>query len=97
MAIFLLILDLLVVLGVVSSVSRAVWRGNRSRVLSGVIIAAMIIFGLVSLCAANGLTFASSFNQVALLIALVITAVVARSSWAAPVPGGPSVGDKPGA
>ena len=81
MATALLILDLLVVLTVVLSVSRAVWVAARSKALALVIIAAMIIFGLVSLSAANGLTFASSFNQWALLIFLVVIAVVARISW----------------
>jgi hypothetical protein len=84
MQVALLILDLLIVLTVVISVSRAVWVAASSRALALVIIAAMIIFGLVSLSAANGLTAASSFNQWALLIFLVAIAVTARLSWQKP-------------
>lgn len=81
MGMVLSILDVLVVLGVVIGVSRAVWNGGKSRVLSGFIIAAMIIFGTVSFTAANGLTSASPFNQWALFIALVAIAIVLRSAF----------------
>jgi len=82
MRIVLAILDFLVVLYVVISVSRAVWNGpTRSRLLSGIIIAAMIILGLVSFTAGYGLADNSAFNQWALLIFLVAIAIVARNSW----------------
>jgi hypothetical protein len=82
MRIVLSILDLLVVLAVVISASRAVWIEQRSRLLSGFIVAAMIIFGLVSLSAAFGLAESSSFNQAALFIFLLAISVVARIGWA---------------
>lgn len=86
MTTFLMILDFLVVLAVVVSVSRAVWNGqsesSRSVLLSALIVLAMLIFGLVSMSAASGLTSSSSSNQVALLIFLVAIAIVALMSWA---------------
>ena len=85
MTTFLVILDFLVVLAVVVSVSRAVWNGqsesSRSVLLSGLIVLAMLVFGLVSMSAASGLTSSSSSNQVALLIFLVAIAIVALMSW----------------
>jgi O-antigen/teichoic acid export membrane protein len=81
MRIVLSIADLIVVLAVVISVSRAVWNEERSRILSAFIIAAMIIFGLVSFSAAYGLAENSSFNQAALLVFLLAIAVVVRSGW----------------
>jgi hypothetical protein len=84
MRVILAILDFLVVLAVVIGVSRAVWYGEgRSRLLSGFVIVAMMIFGLVAFSAAYGLTESSPFNQWALLIFLVAIAVVTRLSWAA--------------
>lgn len=78
-------LDFLVVLYVVISVPRAVWKGQtRSRPLTGFIIAAMMIFGLVSFTAAYGLAESSSFNQLALFISLLAIAIVARNSWKEP-------------
>jgi len=82
MRIGLSIADLIVVLAVVISVSRAVWNEDRSRLLSAFIIAAMIIFGLVSFSAAYGLAESSSFNQVALLVFLLAIAIVVRIGWA---------------
>ncbi len=86
MTTFLGTLDVLVVLAVVVSVSRAVWNGqsenSRSLLLSGLIVLAMCIFGLVSMSAASGLTSSSSSNQVALLIFLVAIAIVALMAWA---------------
>ena len=86
MTTFLVILDFLVVLAVVVSVSRAVWNGqsesSRSVLLSALTVLAMLIFGLVSMSAASGLTSSSSSNQVALLIFLVAIAIVALMSWA---------------
>jgi hypothetical protein len=86
MRIILGIADFLIVLAVVIAVSGAVWRGqseqSRSLLLSARIILAMLIFGLVSFTAAYGLAESSSFNQVALLIVLVVVAIVARIGWA---------------
>lgn len=86
MTTFLGILDFVVVLGVIASVSRAVWNGqsanSRSLLLSGSIVLAMCVFGLVSVSAASGLTGSSSFNQVVLLILLVAIAIVGLMSWA---------------
>ena len=82
MRIGLSIADLIVVLAVVISVSRAVWNEDRSGLLSAFIIAAMIIFGLVSFSAAYGLAESSSFNQVALLVFLLAIAIVVRIGWA---------------
>jgi len=50
--------------------------------LSACIVLALLIFALVSFTAAYGLAESSSFNQVALLIVLVVIAVVARIGWA---------------
>lgn len=86
MRITLAIADVIVVLAVVFTVSRAVWRGqsdgSRSVLLSACIVLALLIFGLVSFTAAYGLAESSSFNQLALLIALVAIAIVARIGWA---------------
>ncbi len=85
MRIILSIADLIVVLAVVISVSRAVWRGqsdqSRSLLLSACIVLALLIFALVSFTAAYGLAESSSFNQFALLLALVAIAIVARIGW----------------
>jgi len=86
MTTFLGTLDVLVVLAVVVSVSRAVWNGqsenSRSLLLTGLIVLVMCVFGLVSMSAASGLTSSSSSNQVALLIFLVAIAIVALMAWA---------------
>jgi predicted neutral ceramidase superfamily lipid hydrolase len=85
MRIILSIADLIVVLAVVITVSRAVWRGqsdqSRSLLLSACIVLALLIFALVSFTAAYGLAESSSFNQLALLLALVAIAIVARIGW----------------
>ena len=86
MGIILTIADVLVLLGLIISVSRAVRRGQPQGsgplALSIVIVIALIIFATVSFCAAAGLAQNSAFNQIALLIFLVIIGVVARASWA---------------
>jgi predicted neutral ceramidase superfamily lipid hydrolase len=86
MGIILGILDFVVVVAVVMSVSRAVWNGqsqsSRSVLLSALIGLVMLVFGLVSFTAAYGLAENSSFNQGALLIFLVAIGVAARISWA---------------
>jgi hypothetical protein len=82
----LLIADVLVLLGLVISISRAVRngqpQGSGPLALSIIIVVALITFGTVSFCAALGLAQDSAFNQIALLIFLVLIAVVARASWA---------------
>ena len=74
MAIILSILDIVVVLLVVINVSRAVWTGPSGHppalLLSLCATLAVLIFGLVSVVAADGLTTSSTFHQAALLIFL---------------------------
>ncbi len=86
MGIALSIADLLVLLVIVISVSRTVRngqpRGFGPLLLSICIVVAVLIFALVSFTAASGLAQSSSLNQVVLLVFLVVTAVVARVSWA---------------
>ena|SRR5690348_12888799 len=87
MGIALSIADLLVLLTIVISVSRAV-RNGQSRgfgplLLSICIVVALLIFALVSFTAAYGLAESSSLlSQGVLLVFLIVTAVVARVSWA---------------
>jgi predicted neutral ceramidase superfamily lipid hydrolase len=80
MGIILGILDFVVVVAVVMSVSRAVWNGQSqsspSVLLSALIGLVMLVFGLVFFTAAYGLAENSSFNQGALLIFLVAIGVV---------------------
>jgi predicted neutral ceramidase superfamily lipid hydrolase len=80
MGIILRILDFVVVVAVVMSVSRAVWNGQSqsspSVLLSALIGLGMLVFGLVSFTAAYGLAENSSFNQGVLLIFLVAIGVV---------------------
>jgi hypothetical protein len=82
MAIILSIIDIVVVLLVVINVSRAVWAGPSgqpsSLLLSLCITLAVVIFGVISLCAADGLTSNSGFHQAALLIFLLPTAAGTR-------------------
>jgi hypothetical protein len=86
MGIALSIADLLVLLTIVISVSRAVRNGQSGGfgplLLSICIVLAMLIFALVSFAAASGLAQSSSLNQGFLLAFLVVTAIVARFSWA---------------
>ncbi len=79
---FLSILDWLVLLAVVFSLARAVWKGTtRSALLGAVLTAAFLLFGLVSACGASGLTSAAGVNQIALLIFLLATVLVASRTW----------------
>lgn len=75
MGTMLTILDIAVVLLVVFTVARAVWKGpagiTSPLLLSFLILLCLCVFGMVSLCGADNLTTNSSFNQTALLIALV--------------------------
>jgi hypothetical protein len=86
MSTVLSILDLIVLAVVVFSVARALWSsepGNSGYTLLAVVITvALLIFGVVSMCAATGLTTSSGFNQGALLIFLVATGIVSRLYWA---------------
>jgi hypothetical protein len=81
----LTIIDVLVLLTLVISVSRAVRngqpRGTGPLILSICIVVAVLIFAVVSFTAASGLAQSSSFNQVALLLFLIVIAVMARFSW----------------
>lgn len=82
MTILLTIADVIVLVTVVISVSRAVWKGQSSALLSAFISLAMPIFALVSLSAASGLAeSSSSSSQGILLVFLVAIAIVAGSSW----------------
>jgi len=87
MGIALSIADLLVLLAVVIGVSRAVRNGQSqgfgSLLLLICIVVALLVFATVSFTAAYGLAESSSlFSQGVLLVFLVVTAVVARVSWA---------------
>ena len=81
----LTIVDVLVLLSIVISVSRAVRngqpRGTGPLILFICMVVAVLIFAAVSFTAASGLAQSSLFNQVALLLFLVATAVMARVSW----------------
>ena len=81
------VLDFAVVLLVVMSVLRAVSKGpsagSGSALLSVLLALALMIFGMVSIMAASGLTDNSDFNQGALVIFLVATAITAGMSWMA--------------
>jgi hypothetical protein len=80
MSIILLVLDFVVVLFVVFSVSRAVWTEASGRpgagLLSVCVVAALAIFGLTSLMGAFGLTEAPAFDQGALVLFLVAIVIV---------------------
>ena len=86
MGIVLIIADLLVLLTIVISVSRAVRYGQPSSsgslLLTVCIVIALLIFATVSFTAASGLAQSSSFSQGVLLVFLIVTAIVARVSWA---------------
>jgi hypothetical protein len=73
------IIDLIVVLLVVFNVSRSVWAGPgtpSSPLLAAVATIALVIWGIVSLCATDGLTTNAAFHQVAILIFLIPTALL---------------------
>ena len=86
MGITLSIADVLGLLTIVISVSRAVRRGQPGgfgpALLSICIVVALLIFAIVSFTAAFGLAQSSLFNQVFLLAFLIVTAAVVRVSWA---------------
>ena len=86
MGIVLSIADLLLLLTILISVVRVVRNGPSqgfgAQLLSICIVAAVLIFALVSFTAAYGLAESSSLNQGVLLTFLALTAVVARLSWA---------------
>jgi len=86
MGIVLSVIDFLVLLTIVISVSRWVWkqpaRGFGPLLLSICITLAVLIFATVSFTAAYGLAAGSSLSQVILLIFLIAIAIVARISWA---------------
>jgi hypothetical protein len=86
MGIVLIIADLLVLLTIVISVSRAGRNGQAggsgSLLLTVCIVVALLVFATVSFTAASGLAQSSSLNQGVLLAFLIVTAIVARVSWA---------------
>ena len=86
MGIVLSVIDFLVLLTIVISVSRWVWKqpaqGFGPLLLSICITLAVLIFATVSFTAAYGLAAGSSLSQVILLIFLIAIAIVARISWA---------------
>jgi len=86
MGIILIIADLLLLLMIVISVSRAVRNGrpggSGQLLLTVCIVIALLIFATVSFTAASGLAESSSLNQGVLLAFLIVTAIVARVSWA---------------
>jgi hypothetical protein len=86
MGIALSVIDFLVLLTIVISASRWVWRqpaqGFGPLLLSICITLALLIFATVSFTAAYGLAAGSSLSQVILLIFLIAIAIVARISWA---------------
>jgi hypothetical protein len=86
MGTLLSIIDFLILLTIVISISRWVWRqaeqGFGPLLLSICITVALFIFATVSFTAASGLAAGSSLNQGVLLIFLVAIAIAARMSWA---------------
>ena len=78
------ILDVIVLLVVVASLARAVWKpvgGGGSALLASVLTLAFVIFGIVSFSGAEGLAGGSAYNQRALLIFLVAISAVSYLSW----------------
>jgi len=79
MATMLSIIDFIVVLLVVFNLSRSVWAGPgapSSPLLAGVATIAFLLFGMVSLCATDGLTTNTAFHQIAILVFLIPTALL---------------------
>jgi hypothetical protein len=80
------VIDFLVLLTIVISASRWVWKqpaqGFGPLLLSICITLALLIFATVSFTAASGLAAGSSLDQGILLIFLVAIAVATRMSWA---------------
>jgi hypothetical protein len=78
------ILDIVIVLLVVFTVARAVWTGPSgapsSPLLAAFVTLALLIFGTVSLCAADGLTTNTFFNQSALFIYLAAIAATTQAA-----------------
>jgi hypothetical protein len=85
MGIALTVIDFLILVTIVISVSRWVWRqptlGFGPLLLSICIILALLIFATVSFAAASGLAAGSGLSQAILLIFLIAVAIVARMSW----------------
>ena len=86
MGIALTVIDFLILVTIVISVSRWVWKqpaqGFGPLLLSICITLALLIFATVSFTAASGLAAGSSLDQGILLIFLVAIAIAARMSWA---------------
>jgi hypothetical protein len=86
MGIVLSVIDFLVLLTIVISASRWVWKqpaqGFGPLLLSICITLALLIFATVSFTAGSGLAAGSSLSQGILLIFLIAIAIVTRMSWA---------------
>ena len=86
MGIVLSIIDFLVLLTIVISASRWVWKqpaqGFGPLLLSICITLALLIFATVSFTAGSGLAAGSSLSQGILLIFLIAISIVTRMSWA---------------
>jgi hypothetical protein len=82
MATALEILAFLVVLFVIASVGRWVFRQGEGT-LSVFVTIFLLIFASVSFCAASMFALTSSIGlQVLLLVAFIVTALFARAAWA---------------
>jgi hypothetical protein len=86
MGIVLTIIDFLVLLTIVISASRWVWKqpaqGFGPLLLSICITLALLIFATISFTAASGLAAGSSLSQGILLVFLIAIAIVTPMSWA---------------
>lgn len=89
MGIVLSVIDVFVLLAIVISASRWVWKqqshGFGALLLSICVTLAILVFAMVSFTAASGLAAGSSLSQGVLLIFLVAIAIITRVSWARPV------------
>jgi hypothetical protein len=83
------VLDFVVLLAVVISVSRAVWMRSSSRLLSVVTVLAICIVGMVSFATAAEFTEKSALGRGILIVFLVAIIVSSIMSWASkPAPHG---------
>ena len=81
----LIVADVCVVLAIVASVVRAVWKGQPpsfgSLLLSACIALASLVFAMVSLSAASSLLAASSSAARAAIGTFIIVAAVVLGAW----------------
>ena len=77
------VVDFIVVVLLIAHVSRTVWKGSGSMVLTSFISLAAIVFGIVSFTSYMGLVGVSSSSmQVLLLMVLLGLAGLIRAAWA---------------